>query len=103
MEGEAGGVLDAAGVDAFGGEDVLVLGEEVFADDADDAGWGEEGGGEGEVGGGAAEDLAGFAVGVSRVSKATEPTTRMDIAEGGVSGSGWFGVSFHYAGWTRLC
>ncbi len=62
VEGEAGGVLDAAGVDAFAGEDLLVLGEEVFADDADHAGGGEEGGGEGEVGGCAAEDLPGFAV-----------------------------------------
>ena len=57
MEGEAGGVLDALGVDASIGEDGLVGGGEVFADDADDADVREEAGGEGEVGGGSADDL----------------------------------------------
>ena len=63
VEALAGGVLDAGGVDAAGGEDGFVLGEEVFADDADDADVGEEAGGEGEVGGGAAEDAFALAAG----------------------------------------
>ena len=61
MEGEAGGVLDAGGVDTALLHDGLVLVGEVFADDADDADLGEERRGKGEVSRGAAEDLFGFA------------------------------------------
>ncbi len=102
VEGEAGRVLDACGVDAFAGEDLLVLGEEVLPDDADDAGWGEEGGGEREVGGCAAEDLAGLAVRGFEGVKGYGADYEDGHCWGGISGSGWIGVSFYYAGLPRL-
>ena len=63
VEALAGDVLDAGGVDAAGGEDGFVLGEEVVADYADYADFGEEAGGQGEVRGGAAEDALALAAG----------------------------------------
>ena len=60
------------------GEDGFVLGGEVVSHDADDADLGKVAGGEREVGGRAAENLFPRPPkGVFRVSKATEPTTRM--------------------------
>jgi len=63
VEALAGDVIDARGVDAFGGENGFVFGEEVFADDANDADLGEEAGGESEVRCGAAEHALAFAAG----------------------------------------
>ena len=61
------------------GQHGLVLGGEILAHDADHADLGKVAGREREVSCRAAENLLALAEGVFSVSKATEPTTRMDM------------------------